>query len=46
MLDRLMAKSLPEYKDNETTTPNMVEPEDDGTVDIAEAKDFINGEKE
>jgi hypothetical protein len=47
MLDRLMAKSLPEYKDNTKQEENKLEPVDDGTVSLEEAEeDLLNGGKE
>lgn len=47
MLDRLMAKSLPEYKDNSKVEENKLDPVDDGTVSLEEAEgDLLNGGKE
>lgn len=47
MLDRLMAKSLPEYKDNSKVEENKLDPVDDGTVSIEEAEgEILNGEKQ
>lgn len=47
MLDRLMAKSLPEYKDNSKVEENKLDPVDDGTVSVEEAEgEILNGEKQ
>jgi hypothetical protein len=43
LTDRLMAKDLPEYKDNAAKQePNLPEPEDDGTVDLEEAREELD----
>lgn len=47
MLDRLMAKSLPEFKDNVKTEENKLDPIDDTTVSIEEAEeDILNNGQE
>lgn len=47
MLDRLMAKSLPEFKDNTKQEENKLEPVDDGTVALEQAEEeILNGDKE
>lgn len=47
MLDRLMAKSLPEYKDNSKVEENKLDPVDDGTVALEQAEEeILNGDKE
>lgn len=47
MLDRLMAKSLPEYKDNQKMEENKLEPVNDGTVSLEEAEgEILNGKDE
>lgn len=47
MLDRLMAKSLPEFKDNAKAEPNQLTDEvDDGTVPIEQAEEELNGSEE
>lgn len=47
MLDRLMAKSLPEFKDNIKLEENKLDPVDDGTVALEEAEEEItNGQKD
>lgn len=47
MLDRLMAKSLPEYKDNSKVEENKLEPVNDGTVSLEEAEgEILNGKDE
>ena len=47
MLDRLMAKTLPEFKDNQTPEENEFGDEDPDVVDISainnEDKDILNG---
>lgn len=51
MLDRLMAKSLPEFKDNQTTEENQLSEQvvDDDALPIEEAQDELmkedNGEE-
>ena len=44
MLDRLMAKSLPEYKDNHEPEKNDIEPKDDGLQDLDEVRDQLLGD--
>ena len=46
MLDRLMSRSFTEYKDNVKPEPNQLDPKDDGTVELVEAKDELYGEEE
>ena len=47
MLDRLMAKSLPEYKDNQKMEENKLEPVSDDTVSLEEAEgEILNGKDE
>lgn len=47
MLDRLMAKSLPEYKDNQKMEENKLEPVNDSTVSLEEAEgEILNGQDE
>lgn len=47
MLDRLMAKSLPEYKDNQKMEENKLEPVNDSTVSLEEAEgEILNGKDE
>jgi hypothetical protein len=47
LVDRLMAKNLPEYKDNLAQEPNHVDPEPaNHVVDLEEARDLIYGEEE
>lgn len=46
MLNRLMAKDYPEYKQLDDVTPNNLEPADDGTVDIEGARKDLYGEEE
>lgn len=47
LLDRLMARSLPEYKDNLQQEENHVEPEQSDVVDLDEAREeLINGTEE
>lgn len=43
MLDRLMAKSLPEFKDNSKAEENKFEIDDDGTSYLEEVKQELNG---
>ena len=38
LVDRLMAKSLPEYKDNQTTEPNEITQVSDSTVSLEDAE--------
>lgn len=42
--DRIMAKNLPEYKDNVKVEPNQIELKDDGTMELEDAKDEILNE--
>ena len=47
MLVRLMAKSLPEFKDNVKTEEDKLDPIDDTTVSIEEAEeDILNNGQE
>jgi len=47
MLDRLMAKNLPEYKDNQKEEPNEFEEEEDpDLLPIDQARDAIDGREE
>ena len=48
LLDRIMSKSFEDYKDlNTKPEKNHLEPEDDGTEDLDEAKDeMLNGKEE
>lgn len=41
MLDRLMAKNLPEYKDNHTPTPNQLDNEPDDSVPLEDAENDL-----
>lgn len=41
MLDRLMSKNFQEYKDNDKQEENHLEPEDDGLLDVEDAKEKI-----
>lgn len=41
LVDRLMAKSLPEYKDNQTTEPNEITQVTDTTVSLEDAEDDL-----
>lgn len=44
MLDRLMAKSLPEFKDNQVVEPNQIEEPETEEVPIEYAReDIVNG---
>lgn len=45
MLDRLMARSFTEYKDNEKPEENELTPKDDGTAELVDAKDELYGEE-
>lgn len=45
MLDRLMAKNLPEYKDNQTTQDNTIDEIEDDTVPLEDAEEEVVGEK-
>lgn len=40
-LDRLMAKNLPEYKDNIKPEENVYSEEDDNLVDLEDAKEDL-----
>lgn len=44
--DRLMARSLPEFKDNETIEPNLIDEaaDDEDSVPLEEARDELTGE--
>lgn len=46
MLDRLMARSFTEYKDNDKPEKNQLEPKDDGTVELDDAKNELYGEED
>ena len=41
LVDRLMARSLPEYKDNQTTEPNEIEVPNPDVLDLDDAKQEI-----
>lgn len=41
MLDRLMAKSLPEYKDNQKPEDNTIDIENDETVPLEDAEEEL-----
>jgi len=41
LVDRLMAKNLPEYKDNAAPEPNHVEPDPDESMDLDAAKEEL-----
>lgn len=45
MLDRLMAKNLPEYKDNQTTQDNTIDEIEDDTIPLEDAEEEVVGEK-
>ncbi len=42
MLDRLMAKSLPEYKDNQAPEPNEIAQTDEEVVPLEDAEEELN----
>jgi len=47
MLDRLMAKDLSEFKDNQTVEENKFAPPDSGLEDVEQAQEeIINGPEE
>jgi len=47
LVDRLMARNLPEYKDNVAPEPNHVDPAPSTVFDLDEAKEeIINGPEE
>lgn len=46
MLDRLMAKSFTEYKDNDKPEPNHLEPQKSDIVELVDAKEALYGEED
>lgn len=44
MLDRLMSRNLPEYKDNAKPEPNQLEPQASDLTDLDEAREELDGE--
>ena len=46
MLDRLMARSFTEFKDNEKPVESNFKTKDDGTAELDDVKDEVYGEKE
>lgn len=44
LTDRLMARSLPEYKDNQATEPNELDTPPTDVIDLDEAREELDGQ--
>jgi hypothetical protein len=46
LTDRLMARSLPEYKDNQAPEPNQLDTPPTDVIDLDEAREELNGQSD